>query len=95
MKGEGLLRIHVPLAGQVALSFVVTPGGLENPRGRKKAVSSHFGAGAVEQKVHHSQEPHLVQLGSLIYKLRDLGPSLYSLETLLTDSPKILVTHPW
>lgn len=57
--------------------FVVTPGGLEKPRGLEKAVSSHFGAGAMEQKVHHSQEPHLVQLGSLIYKLRDLGPSLY------------------
>lgn len=77
MKGKGLLRIYVPLAGQVAPSFVVTPGGLEKPRGLEKAVSSHLGAGAMEQKVHHSQVPHLVQLGSLIYKLCDLGPSLY------------------
>lgn len=67
----------MPLAGQVARSFVVAPGGLEKPQGLEKAVSSHFGACAIEQKVHYSQEPHLVQLGSLIYKLHDLGPSLY------------------
>lgn len=56
---------------------MVAPGGLEKPQGLEMAVSSHFGACAIERKVHYSQEPHLVQLDSLIYKLHDLGLSLY------------------